>query len=203
MTTRHFLTALLMIGTFVVAAPAVAAPQIGQAAPAFSATDTNGKGHNLADFKGKYVVLEWTNHECPFVVKHYGSSNMQNLQKETTAQGVVWLSINSSAEGKQGYVTAAEANELTTSRAASPTAVLLDPKGELGKLYDAKVTPHMFVINPEGVLIYNGAIDSVPSARAEDIATAVNYVRQALAEAKAGKPVSVPATKPYGCSVKY
>jgi hypothetical protein len=182
-----------------------AAPElkIGAPAPNFTATDSNGKKHSLSDFKGKTVVLEWTNHECPFVKKHYETNNMQKLQKSATSQGVIWLSVVSSAPGKQGFVNGAKANELTKSRNASPTAVLLDPDGTLGKLYGARTTPHMFVIAPNGNLAYMGAIDDKPTANKDDVATAKNYVAEALSAIKAGKPVPTPTTQPYGCSVKY
>ncbi|MCB9799158.1 MAG: thioredoxin family protein [Candidatus Omnitrophica bacterium] len=175
----------------------------GRLAPDFRLEDTHGQSHALSDFLGRYVVLEWTNYECPFVKKHYSGGNMQSLQKELTGEGVVWLSIGSSAEGNQGYFSADEWNKRASEKNASPTAILLDPYGEVGRMYEAKTTPHMFVINPDGVLIYAGAIDSVASPDPADIEGATNYVRQAVHEAMAGKPVSVPATKSYGCSVKY
>ncbi len=182
-----------------------AAPEvkIGAPAPNFTATDSNGKKHSLSDFKGKTVVLEWTNHDCPFVKKHYETNNMQKLQKSATAEGVIWLSVVSSAPGQQGFVNGAKANELTKSRNASPTAVLLDPEGTLGRLYGARTTPHMFVIAPNGNLAYMGAIDDKPTANKDDVATAKNYVAEALSAIKAGKPVPTPTTQPYGCSVKY
>ena len=180
-----------------------AAPKIGEPAPAFTLPGADGKTYSLADYKGKYVVLEWTNNECPFVKKHYGSGNMQSTQKELTGKGAAWLTIVSSAPGKQGYVDAATAASLTQSRGAAPTAVLLDPSGDVGRKYEAKTTPHMFVVAPDGKLIYMGGIDSIPSADADDIAKAKPYVKVALAEAMAGKPVSNASTKPYGCSVKY
>lgn len=182
---------------------AVADAIVGQAAPAFTLTDTNGEQHSLADLKGKYVVLEWINHDCPFVKKHYGSGNMQKLQKKYTEKGVVWLSINSSAPGKQGNFPPEKANELTKEKNASPTAVLLDPDGTVGKEYGAKTTPHMYVIDPQGMLIYAGGIDDKPSTEASDIPTARNHVDQALTEALAGKPITVASSTPYGCSVKY
>ncbi len=177
--------------------------KIGAPAPNFTAVDSNGKNHNLSDFKGKTVVLEWTNHDCPFVKKHYETNNMQKLQKSATSQGVIWLSIISSAPGQQGFVNGAKANELTKSRNAAPTAVILDPDGNLGKLYGARTTPHMFVIAPNGNLAYMGAIDDKPSANKDDVATAKNFVAEALSAIKAGKPVAVATTQPYGCSVKY
>ena len=200
-TRLSFLTAVtaLALGAF----SAQAAPETGKEAPAFTLTDSNGKTHSLADFKGKFVVLEWLNHQCPFVVKHYGSGNMQALQTKYTGQDVVWLSIVSSAEGKQGHLTPEQANAITTEKKAAPTAVLLDTDGKVGRAYDAKTTPHMFVINPEGVLVYQGAIDSNSSPNPETIKEATNYVTAALDAAKAGKPIEQATTKAYGCSVKY
>ena len=182
---------------------AIAAPVIGQPAPAFSATDTAGQTVSLDSLKGKTVVLEWSNHQCPFVKKFYGSGTMQQLQQDATKDGVVWVTVISSAPGKQGHVTAAEANELTTSRKAAPTHVVLDESGAIGRLYAAKTTPHMFVIDSQGVLRYQGAIDDKPSTKQEDIADAKNYVTAALADLKAGRPVAESNTKSYGCSVKY
>jgi len=180
-----------------------AAVQVGEAAPGFTATDSNGHQQSLAQYKGKYVVLEWHNQGCPFTKKHYESGNMQRLQKLWTSRGVVWFTVISSAPGTQGYVTAEQENDYLKRVAAAPTAVLLDPKGDLGHLYGAKTTPHMFVIDPQGRLIYDGAIDDKPSTDASDIAGAKNYVSDALQESMAGKPVAVVATRPYGCSVKY
>ena len=179
------------------------AATLGDAAPDFSLTDSNGKSHALSDFKGKTVILEWTNHECPFVKKHYESNNMQSLQKKYTDQGVVWLSIISSAEGKQGFVSAEKANQLTKDRNAHPTAVLFDTKGTVGKSYGAKTTPHMYIIDKEGKLIYKGGIDSIQSADKEDIAKATNYVDKAMTEHMAGKAVTENNTTPYGCGIKY
>ena len=193
----------LALAASLVSSLVLAVPKVGEPAPAFSATDSKGKALTLGDYKGKYVVLEWTNADCPFVKKHYGSGNMQSTQKAAVDQGAVWLSVISSAPGKQGHVDGAQANALTAARSAAPTQVLLDPKGELGRLYEAKTTPHIFIINPEGKLIYAGAIDDTPSADTADIAGAKNYVKTALAEAKAGKPVTDAVTQPYGCSVKY
>lgn len=180
-----------------------AAVEVGKPAPEFTGTDSNGKSHKLSDFKGKVVVLEWTNPECPFVVKHYDSNNMQKLQEEFTAKDVVWLTINSSAEGQQGHQTGEEANKYITEKGAKATARLLDSSGEIGKTYGAKTTPHMFVIDKDGTLVYAGAIDDNDSAKAEDAATAKNHVREALNELLAGKPVTTAQTNPYGCSVKY
>jgi peroxiredoxin len=179
------------------------AARVGERAPEFTATDTNGQTHKLADYQGKFVVLEWTNRGCPYTQKQYNSGNMQRLQREWTSKGVVWLTVISSAPGKQGYVTAPAENAYVKQVNASPTAVLLDPTGVLGHLYDAKTTPHMFIINPQGVLIYNGAIDDKPTTDLADVNGAKNYVSLALEEAMAGKPVSIATSRPYGCSVKY
>ena len=185
------------------AASAAVQAKVGEPAPAFTATATNGAPVSLASYKGKIVVLEWTNHECPYVRKHYETGNMQALQRETTAQGVVWLTLISSAKGEQGYVTAAQADELTTSRKAAPTAVLLDPTGVVGRMYAATNTPHMFVIDKAGILVYAGAIDDRPTTRRGDIQGAQNYVRDALRAVAAGQPVKTPQTRAYGCTVKY
>ena len=182
---------------------AEAAPTIGQPAPAFSVQDSAGKTRTLDEFKGKTVVIEWLNYGCPFVKKHYGSGNMQKLQAEATKDGVVWLSVISSAPGKQGHSTAAQADENTKTHKAAPTAVLLDENGAMGKAYGAKTTPHMFVINPEGNLVYNGAIDDKPSADAADVEGANNYVMAALEQSKKGEAITTPTSTPYGCSVKY
>jgi len=182
---------------------AMAAPAVGSPAPEFTLTDSNGQSHNLSDFKGKFVVLEWLNHGCPFVVKHYESDNMQSLQREYTGRDVVWLSIVSSAPGKQGHMSPEETNAAIAEKNAAPTAVLLDEDGTVGKLYDAKVTPEMFIINPEGILVYQGAIDDKSSTDVADVAGAKNYVKQALDELLSGQEVSEPTTKAYGCSVKY
>lgn len=182
---------------------AFAAPQVGQPAPEFTLTDSNGQAHKLSDFRGKFVVLEWLNHGCPFVVKHYASGNMQKLQKEYAGKDVVWLSIVSSAPGKQGHMTPEETNKAKQDKGSAATAILLDEDGTVGRLYNAKVTPELFIVNPEGVLIYAGAIDDKKSTDTADVAGAKNYVKQALDEALAGKPVSEPTTTAYGCSVKY
>lgn len=180
-----------------------AAVDIDRKAPSFALTDSFGKSLSLDQFKGKKVILEWTNDQCPFVKKHYGSGNMQSLQKRYTDEGVIWLSIISSAEGKQGYVEADEANELTNSRGAAPSHVLFDPSGEVGRMYGAKTTPHMYIIDEAGILKYNGAIDSISSANPADIAKAENYVDSAMAALTAGSEIDKPLTRPYGCSVKY
>jgi peroxiredoxin len=177
--------------------------QVGSPAPAFSLTDTQGVVRSLEDFAGKTVVLEWTNHECPFVVKHYGGENMQRQQAEATANGVVWLVINSSAPGKQGHVTAAQAEAIQGDWKAQQTHYLFDTDGTVGRAYGAKTTPHMYIIDGDGVLRYNGAIDSIPSANQADIPKAEQYVEIALAQLAAGEAVSRPLTQPYGCSVKY
>lgn len=178
-------------------------PEIGSKAPEFSLVDTNGKTHALADFKGKTVVLEWTNFGCPFVVKHYGSNNMQALQKKWTKQGVIWLSICSSAKGKEGNMSVDDWNKAIANKKAASTAFLLDESGTVGKQYDAKTTPHMFVINSNGQLVYKGAIDDKPTYKQSDVKNAKNHVNAALEETSAGKSVSISATDPYGCSVKY
>lgn len=183
--------------------PQAWAARVGERAPDFTGTDSNGKVHKLSDYAGKFVVLEWTNRGCPYTQKHYRSGNMQRLQHEWTARGAVWLTIISSAPGKQGYVTAEEENAYLKEVNASPTAVLLDPTGAIGHLYDAKTTPQIYVINPAGVLVYDGAIDDRATTDPSDIAGAKNYLSQALEEALGGKPVSVATTRPYGCSVKY
>ena len=177
--------------------------RVGEPAPNFKATDSNGQMHQLSEYRGKYVVLEWHNNGCPYTRKHYESGNMQRLQKEWTSRGVIWFTVISSAPGQQGYVTAQQENEYLKRMNAVPTAALLDPQGDVGRLYAAKTTPHMFIINPEGLLIYDGAIDSKATTDQSDIATATNYVSQALEEAMAGKAVSTPTSRPYGCSVKY
>jgi hypothetical protein len=180
-----------------------AAPQVGQPAPAFTATDTKGRTHSLSDFRGKTMVLEWTNHGCPYVQKHYETGNMQALQKDAADDGIVWLSVISSAPGTQGHVSPERADELTQSRDAAPTAVILDPTGKVGKAYDARTTPHMYVINAEGTLMYMGAIDDRPTARHSDIEGARNYVREALAAMEDGDDIPNKVTRAYGCSVKY
>lgn len=179
-----------------------AAPQIGAPAPDFTVVDSKGSSHSLRDFAGKTVVLEWTNHDCPFVKKHY-QGNMQALQKEMTAQDVVWLSVISSAPGKQGHVSPAEADELTARRNAAPTAVVFDESGVVGQAYAAKTTPHMYVIDKAGVLQYMGGIDSIPSAKVGDIASATPLFANAAKAVLAGETPNPAISKPYGCSVKY
>lgn len=194
---------LLLATSFVFTSSLWGAVETGAEAPDFKLTDTAGAEHNLSDFAGKYVVLEWTNRHCPFVVKHYSEGDMQALQELMTADGVVWLQVVSSAEGKQGYLTPAEGEALRKSQEMHSTAMLLDPSGTVGRQYGARTTPHMYLINPEGTLIYQGAIDSIKSARHSDIAKAKNYVQAAYASAKAGEPIEDTTTVPYGCSVKY
>ncbi len=179
------------------------AVQTGSPAPDFSVMDSSGKTVKLSDYKGKTVVLEWLNHGCPFVKKHYESHNMQDLQKKYTGKGVVWLSVISSAPGKQGHGDGAKVEEERKKLHANPTAILLDEKGVMGKAYGAETTPHMFVISKDGKLVYQGAIDDKPSTEKEDVKVAKNYVSAALDSTLAGKPVAVAQTKAYGCSVKY
>ena len=182
---------------------AAAGPDVGQPAPLFTATDSNGKTWSLADLKGKVVVIETTNHDCPYVRKHYVSGNMQDQQRAAAARGVVWLTSASSATGEQGYVTAEQANRLTRDRNAAPAAVLLDPQSRVARAFGATVTPHLYIVDARGVLVYKGGIDSIPSADPNDIPKAKQYVRVALDEVLAGKPVSDASTRPYGCSMKY
>ena len=182
---------------------AQAAAVVGQPAPEVSLPDTSGATRSLSAYKGKFVVLEWVNFECPFVGKHYGSGHMQKLQKDYTGKGVVWLSINSSATGKQGYYASDKVDALLKQNGAAPSAYLLDTAGAAGRAYGAKTTPHMFIVDPKGTLIYAGGIDDTPSTDQADIATAKNFVSKALDEALAGKPVTTASSQPYGCSVKY
>jgi peroxiredoxin len=194
-------TAALTAGALIANSAQAAVPN-GAKAPNFSLVDSNGKTRQLSEFSGKTVVLEWTNDGCPFVQKHY-KGNMQSLQKAAAADGVVWLSVISSAAGKQGYVDGAGANKLTKDRGAAPAAVLLDPTGKVGKQYGAKTTPHMYIVNAQGNLVYQGGIDDKATSNVADIAGAKNYVKLALADIKAGKPVAIASSQPYGCSVKY
>lgn len=181
----------------------VLAVESGKLAPDFTLPSSGGKKVSLSDFKGKTVVLEWLNHGCPFVRKHYDSGNIPNLQKEFTGKGIVWLSVISSAPGKQGHSTPEQAEKEKKKYGSSATAILLDEKGEVGRMYGAKTTPHMYVIDPKGVLVYQGAIDDKPTTDEEDLKTATNYVRDALASVAQGKQVKVAQTKAYGCGVKY
>lgn len=185
------------------AGPLFAEVKTNRPAPDFQLTDVDGKKRTLSELKGQWVVLEWVNHGCPFVRKHYDGGNMQALQKEFTARRVRWLSVCSSAEGKQGHMTPAEWRETIKTNGSAATAVLLDPNGEVGRLYGAKTTPHMFIIDPKGVLVYQGAIDDTASADSADIPSSTNYVREALNQGLAGKTIEYAETKPYGCSVKY
>lgn len=200
--TSVLFVAFLMSGQ-VPYAQADIATMVGQPAPEFSAQDTTGVTRKLSEFQGKYVVLEWFNFECPFVKKHYDTENMQKLQSRFTGEGVIWLSINSSAPGKQGHLDPVQANKLRAEKSVASTATILDPSGQIGRLYGAKTTPHMYVINPQGMLIYAGAIDDDDSTRIDSVAGAKNYVVAALEEAKAGKTIAKASTRPYGCSVKY
>ena len=199
---RHLSLSALLAVTFSFTLTAFAV-RVGAPAPDFTGTDTQGHTDKLSDFHGKYVVLEWTNNGCPYTQKHYESGNMQALQKEWTAKGVVWLTVLSSAPGEQGYMTAPAENSYMAREHADPTAALLDPTGTIGREYDAKTTPHMFVIDPSGKIIYEGAIDDHPTTDLADVKISKNYVSAALAEALANQPVAVSYTRPYGCSVKY
>lgn len=201
------LLALTLIGLFLLPQESLVGqmqePEIGAQAPAFSLPDTHGNTHDLAQYKGKWVILEWLNYGCPFVKKHYNSGNMQKLQADYAEGGVVWLSVVSSAPGKQGYYEPAEMNAQNEANGNKAAAVLLDPEGTVGMAYGAKTTPQMYVINPDGVLLYNGAIDDRPSTDVADIEGAKNYLVQAMGEAMMSHEVSLPTTQPYGCSVKY
>lgn len=199
----RLLSSLVALATTGACLPLFSAVDSGSKAPGFTLKDSQGKAHSLSDFEGKFVVLEWFNHQCPFVRKHYDSGNMQALQKKYTGQDVVWLTLISSAQGEQGYLTPDDANGRIKEESFAGTAILLDASGKVGRKYGAAATPHMFVIDPEGTLIYQGAIDSVRSADPDDIAGATNYVAAALEAAMAGKPVAVDSTRPYGCGIKY
>jgi peroxiredoxin len=196
--------ALSVLASFIAtAAFALEPPPVGSAAPDFSLPDANGNSHSLSQYKGKYVVLEWFNPECPFVKKHYGSDNMQKLQEQYTSKGVVWLTIDSNAPGTEGSITPEQAQKITASWKTHQTALLLDPDGKAGRAYGAKNTPNMVIINPDGKIAYEGAIDSKASPNPADIPSSTNYVKAALDESLGGKPITKPQTKPYGCSVKY
>jgi hypothetical protein len=201
MNIRSAVLALLL--ACAVSAPVLAKVAIGEPAPDFSLADSNGKTQTLSQYKGKVVVLEWNNPECPFVGKHYGSGNMQKQQADATGAGVIWLTINSSATGKQGDLDGAGANAYVAKVGGKQTAYLLDPAGTAGHLYGARTTPHMYVIDQQGVLRYMGGIDSIASTDKDDLARATQFVPQVLAELKAGKAVSVATSQPYGCGVKY
>ena len=194
---------IISLAAFGVAVAAMAAFATAPSAPEFTLPSSVGKDVSLADFKGKYVVLEWWNYQCPYVVKHYNSGNMQRTQKELMDKGVVWLTIVSSKPGSQGYVTSEQATEVMKTNRGAPTFILHDPSGVVGKKYDAQTTPQMVLISPTGEMLYNGAIDSIPSSRIADLEKAENYLLRAFNEVSAGKPVSMPKTKPYGCNVKY
>ena len=201
---KFLLATSLSLAALTLSVNAMAAPEVGAAAPDFTVVDTAGVEHSLSDFAGQTVVLEWTNHECPFVVKHYSSDNMQNQQRMArNDHDVVWLSVISSKPGAQGHVSPADADGLTESRNAYPTAVLLDESGDMGRAYDARVTPHMYIIDEEGVLQYMGGIDSNPSSNPADIPGATQYVVAALTEMAAGGPITDTMTRPYGCTIKY
>jgi hypothetical protein len=195
--------AALVAALAVAFAPAQASAVVGQPAPAFTATDTSGKPVSLADFKGRHVVLEWVNPGCPYVQKHYSSANMQGTQKDAAAKGVVWLAVNSTASDHGDYLAPAELARWMQGQKAAATATLMDADGKVGRAYGARSTPHMYIVNPAGTLVYAGAIDSKPTSNPGDVASATNHVKVALAESLAGKPVSTPATRAYGCSVKY
>ena len=201
---RAVVAAAVALGaTFLMGGNAAAAPAVGQQAPDFVAVDTTGAKHKLSDFAGKFVVLEWTNPGCPFVRKHYGSGNMPATQKAATDKGVVWLAINSTERAATDYLKPEALDAWMKSQKAAPTAVLMDEDGLIGQVYGARTTPHIFIIDPKGTLVYAGGIDSIASARPDDIKTATNYVNLALGEAFGGKPISTASTRPYGCSVKY
>lgn len=189
--------------TAIGAGASLANPQPGKPAPDFTVQDSNGKTVKLSDFKGKTVVLEWTNRDCPYVRKHYNSGNMQELQKQASDSSVVWLTVMSSAPGQQGHETAETANTLTKERKATPTAFLLDPEGKVGHAYDARVTPHTYVIDKAGVLAYMGAIDDKPTSNVADVKTARPYTKDAIAAVLAGQPVATASTRAYGCTIKY
>ncbi|MBU0587761.1 MAG: thioredoxin family protein [Gammaproteobacteria bacterium] len=200
---RHFQILATLSAALLLAGHAQGAAAVGQAAPDFTLTSTSGKTVRLSDYRGKHVVLEWTNPGCPFVRKHYDSANMQGLQKEFTAKGVVWLAVNSTEEASADYLPPRQMAQWMVDQKAAPTTTLMDEDGKVGKAYGARTTPHMYLVDPQGTLIYAGGIDSIPSARVDDIKTATNFVRQGLGEALAGKPLSTPLSRPYGCSIKY
>ncbi|MCU4181317.1 redoxin domain-containing protein [Bosea sp. BH3] len=204
LTRQGFIAGLALAGLSLTAGAALAdGPRVGAPAPAFQAVDADGKTRNLSEFAGKTVILEWTNHDCPYVRKHYNSATMQTLQKDMAKEGIVWLSVISSPVGEQGHVEGAKAKELSAQRNAAPAGILLDPKSGMARAYAAQTTPHMYIIDPKGTLAYMGAIDDKPSASASSLTGAKSYVRQAVAELKAGKSVSEASTKAYGCVVKY
>ncbi len=199
---RSLVTAAIVLGLGISAA-SHAAPAVGQDAPAFTLIDTSGKTVRLSDFKGKHVVLEWLNPGCPYVRKHYSSANMQGTQKEVTGKGVVWLAVNSTEREHHDYLAPTQLAAWMSGQKAAASLTLMDEDGTVGQAYAARTTPHMYIISPQGKLIYAGGIDSIPSARADDIRTAVNYVKQGVSQALAGQPLANATTRPYGCSVKY
>ncbi len=204
--TRHSFTAaavLAMASTLTAPALAATPATVGQPAPAFTATDTSGKRVSLADYKGRHVVLEWVNPGCPYVVKHYGSGNMQDTQKEAAAKGVVWLAVNSTAADHGDYKAPPALAQWMQSQKAAASATLMDADGKIGRAYGARTTPHLYIVDPQGLLVYAGGIDNKPSSNPADIASATNHVKVALAETLAGKPIAQATTRPYGCSVKY
>ncbi|MES2974317.1 MAG: thioredoxin family protein [Pseudomonadota bacterium] len=196
---RRHLVSLSLLAAFGTAQAAT----VGQPAPDFTLKDASGKTVKLSDFKGKHVVLEWTNPGCPFVQKHYNSGNMPATQKDAMGKGVVWLAVNSTEKDSGDYLEPAKLAGWMKERKSTPSATLMDEEGTVGKAYGARTTPHMYIVNPQGQLIYAGGIDSIPSARADDIAKATNYVKQGVAEAVAGKKLTAATTQPYGCSIKY
>ncbi|MGB5834383.1 MAG: thioredoxin family protein [Thiohalocapsa sp.] len=202
---QHKVTLLMATAALAVlfAGAVIAKPEVGQPAPVFTAADSTGKTWSLESLRGSPVILEWTNDHCPYVVKHYETGNMQELQRDAAEEGYVWLSVISSAPGKQGYVSPEKADELTSLRNAAPSAVLLDADGSIGQAYAARTTPHMYVIDETGTLVYMGGIDDKPTTDPADVAGAENYVRLAMADRAAGKPVQQAVTRPYGCSIKY
>lgn len=200
---RRALLATSLLAAAIGQAQAQTAATLDQPAPAFSGTTADGRTVTLDSLRGKTVVLEWTNHDCPFVKKHYGSGNIPALQKDAAAKGVVWLQVISSAPGQQGHVDGPTALKLNQDRGATPSATLLDPSGQIGKAYGAQTSPHLYIINPQGTLVYKGGIDSIATAKAEDIAKAEPYVKVALGELAAGKKVTQASTRPYGCAIKY
>jgi peroxiredoxin len=207
---KFVIAGAMLFATSLVAAPVASfafggtrAAAVGERAPSWTLSDTKGVSHNLAEYQGKYVVLEWTNPHCPYVQKHYKSGNMQSVQKYATSHGVVWLSVDSSAKGREGYETPAQGQMISRQMHSMATAELLDPEGTVGHEYGAKTTPDIMIIDPKGILIYSGAIDDTPTTDIADLKTAHNYVRAALKEALAGEPVKTSTSQPYGCSIKY
>ena len=205
MSIRSLVTGTLVgaVATITALGTALAAPEINKPAPEFTGKTASGEAIDLKSLRGKIVVLEWTNHDCPYVRKHYGANNMQALQKEAVAQNIVWLQVISSGPGLEGHVDGPTAIKLNSERSAAPTDTILDPEGKIGRLYEARTTPHMFIIDPKGVLVYKGGIDSIASSSQSDIPKAVNYVRESLKAMETGAPIPHAVTRPYGCSVHY